>query len=174
MPTVLTHAVAGLGVGALLAPGPMPWPYHTLTLGLGLLPDLDVVAFPLGIPYGARLGHRGLSHSVLLALLIGLLVALAASGLLGVVWWRLWPCFFAALASHPLLDALTDGGLGVALFWPFDERRYFFPWRPICVSPIGLAGFSRRGLRALLSEMLWVWLPLGLAVAVCLVVRRPF
>jgi inner membrane protein len=164
VPTVLTHAVAGLGVGALLAPAPVPWPYHVLTVGLGMLPDVDVLSFSLGIPYGARLGHRGLSHSLLLAVLLSLLVALATSGPFDAPWWRLWLCFACALASHTLLDALTDGGLGVALFSPVDDRRYFFPFRPIRVSPIGLAALGRRGLQSLLSEVFWVWLPVGLAV----------
>jgi inner membrane protein len=166
MPTALTHGLAGLGVGVLLGPGPMPWPYHALTVGLGMLPDLDALAFPLGIPYGARFGHRGFSHSFLFALLSSLLVALAAGAGLAVPWWRLWACFFAVTVSHTLLDALTNGGLGVALFSPLDDSRYFFPWRPIQVSPIGLAALGRWGLRALLSEVLWVWVPLGLAVGV--------
>jgi inner membrane protein len=165
MPTALTHALAGLGVGALLAPGPMSWPYHALTPVLGLLPDVDAAAFPLGIPYDARFGHRGFCHSLLFALLSAGLAALATSGALGVPWWRLWACFFAVIGLHPVLDALTDGGLGVALFSPFDDRRYFFPWRPIRVSPIGWAVFSRQGREALVSEVLWVWAPLGLAVA---------
>jgi inner membrane protein len=173
MPTTITHALAGLGIGALLAPGPMPWPYHALTLGLGLLPDLDVLAFPLGIPYGARFGHRGFSHSLLFAVLASLLIALVGSTYLPAVWWRLWLAFFAALVAHTLLDALTDGGMGVALFSPFDDRRYFFPWQPIHVSPIGLAVFSRPGLRALNSEVVWVWLPLGVVLGVALWARGP-
>jgi inner membrane protein len=164
MPTALTHAVAGLGVGALLAPPTVGWPYHLFTLGLGVLPDLDVLAFSFGVPYRAPLGHRGLFHSLFVAALVSLLVALAAALLLPVPWWALGPGFFAALASHTLLDALTDGGLGVALFWPLSRRRYFFPWRPIRVSPIGLAALSRWGLWALASEVLWIWLPLALAV----------
>jgi inner membrane protein len=52
----------------------------------------------------------------------------------------------------------------VALLWPLDDCRSFFPFRPIRVSPIGLAAFSRRGLQSLLSEVLWVWIPPGLAV----------
>src|SRR3954454_8251125 len=98
MPTVPTHALAGLGVGALLAPGPMPWPFHALNLALGMLPDLDVVGFYLGVPYGSRYGHRGLSHSLLLALPLGLVAALAAGPALPAPWWWLWGCFFAALA----------------------------------------------------------------------------
>jgi inner membrane protein len=166
MPTTPTHALAGLGVGYLLAPGPMPWPYHALTAALGLLPDLDAAAFWFGVPYGARFGHRGFFHSLLFALLGSLPFALLGGVAFGAPWWRLWPAFFAVVACHPLLDALTDGGLGVALFAPFDDRRYFFPWRPIRVSPIGLAAVGLRGLRSLLSEVLWVWLPLGLAVGV--------
>jgi inner membrane protein len=171
MPTALTHALAGLGVGVLLAPESAPWSYYALTVGLGLLPDLDVVAFSLGIPYGARFGHRGFSHSLLFALLASLLVAAAVCAPLGVPWRRLWGCFFAALVSHTLLDALTDGGMGVALFSPLDDRRYFFPWRPIRVSPIGRAAFSRRGLQALTSEVFWVWIPLGLAVGLAALLR---
>jgi hypothetical protein len=37
---------------------------------------------------------------------------------------------FLATASHGVLDATTNGGLGVAFFSPFDNRRYFLPWRP--------------------------------------------
>ena len=63
-------------------------------------------------------------------------------------------------ASHGLLDAMTNGGLGIAFFAPFDDGRYFLPWRPIEVSPIGAgAFFSEWGLRVIKSELLWVWLP---------------
>ena len=46
----------------------------------------------------------------------------------------LWTHFFAS-GVHGLLDAMTDGGLGVAFFSPFDNRRYFLPWTPIRVIP---------------------------------------
>jgi inner membrane protein len=80
---------------------------------------------------------------------------------------------FLATASHGILDAMTDGGSGIALFAPFDDTRYFFPWQPIRVSPISLERFlSERGLRVLQSEMLWVWLPVTALVAIVTVVRR--
>jgi inner membrane protein len=53
-------------------------------------------------------------------------------------WWLVMFYLFAATVSHGLLDALTDGGLGVAFFSPFDTSRYFFPWRPISVCPMAL------------------------------------
>jgi inner membrane protein len=67
---------------------------------------------------------------------------------------------FLATASHGMLDAMTDGGLGVALFSPFDNSRYFFPWRPIHVSPISVGRFfSVRGYTILQNEFFWIWLP---------------
>jgi len=71
---------------------------------------------------------------------------------------------FVCAASHPLLDAMTSGGLGVALAWPWSEHRFFAPWRPIRVSPFAPQFFSARGLATLLSELRWVWLPLAGAV----------
>lgn len=56
-------------------------------------------------------------------------------------------------ASHGLLDAMTDGGLGIALFWPFTPERYFAPWRPLPVAPIGARLVSARGLRVMLTEL---------------------
>jgi inner membrane protein len=77
----------------------------------------------------------------------------------------LWAYFFLATASHGLLDAMTDGGLGVAFFSPFNNTRYFLPWRPILVSPIGVTRFfSSRGLEVVQSELLWIWFPTALLV----------
>jgi inner membrane protein len=59
-----------------------------------------------------------------------------------------------------VLDAFTDGGLGVAFFSPFSDQRFFFPWRPIAVSPIGVTGFfNHRTWLVLRSELLWVVAP---------------
>lgn len=125
-----------------------------------MAPDADVISFRLGINYGEMLGHRGLSHSLLFA------AALAFFAMWrlwfaerGANRWAVWFYLFLVTASHGLLDALTDGGMGVAFFAPFDNTRYFFPVTPIAVSPIGAAFFSSRGLRVIGSELLWVWLP---------------
>jgi len=55
---------------------------------------------------------------------------------------------FFCTASHGVLDALTDGGLGVAFFSPFDTSRYFFSARPVAVSPIGISAFFSVGGRS--------------------------
>ena len=79
--------------------------------------------------------------------------------------WRLFLWFTAVTASHGLLDALTNGGRGIGFFAPFSNHRYFFPWRPIQVSPIGVGFFSSRGLRVLASEAGWIWLPSAIIAA---------
>lgn len=80
--------------------------------------------------------------------------------------------FFLISASHGILDALTNGGLGIALLAPFDNTRYFFSWRPIMVSPISVgAFFSKWGLMVIKRELLWVWLPSLIMVVVSTVIR---
>ncbi|MBA3273622.1 MAG: metal-dependent hydrolase [Chthoniobacterales bacterium] len=66
---------------------------------------------------------------------------------------------FLATVSHCVLDAFTDGELGVAFFAPFENSRYFFPVTPIAVSPIGGSFFSARGLSVVLNEVVWIWVP---------------
>jgi inner membrane protein len=134
-----------------------------------MIPDLDVIGFRFGVHYGDFWGHRGFTHSLLFAALLATTVILIGfrRGLPSIGRLPLWGYLFLATASHGLLDAMTDGGLGVAFFSPFDTHRYFFPWTPIHVSPIGLEPFfSHRGLKVIQSELLWIWLPaavLGIA-----------
>lgn len=111
-----------------------------------LLPDLDVIAFRFGIPYAAPFGHRGASHSIGFAVIAALVAWLLTRS------WRSTLALFAVVLSHPLLDALTDGGMGVALFWPFSDVRVFAPWTPIPVAPIGKGMLSMRGAYVLLVE----------------------
>ena len=142
-------------------------------MACSILPDADVLGFRLGINYEDLLGP----HSLLVAIILSLVVTFLAFPQLPPRWTRLvlFPYFFVVTASHGVLDALTDGGLGVA-FAPFDDTRYFFPFRPIKVSPIGLSLFSARGLDVIWSELVWVCIPATIiagAVLLCRKRRRP-
>jgi inner membrane protein len=178
MASAFGHAVAALAIGTAFTPPqrtdavtsraagsvmrmeiPRWW---LLGVVAAVIPDIDVVGFSLGVNYGDPLGHRGFTHSLLFA-------ALLATALTFLAFprdkWKasrpaLWAWFFLATASHPLLDAMTNEGLGVAFFSPFDMTRYFLPWTPIQVSPIGVgAFFSADGLAVLRSEFVWIVLP---------------
>ncbi len=135
-------------------------------------PDLDVLAFRFGISYGSEWGHRGWTHSLVFAAGFGLLLA-AVFFRQDKDFWKIALLFMLATASHPLLDMLTNGGRGVALWWPFRLDRIFFPWHPIQVSPLGAgAFFSEWGLAVLWSEAKWIGLPGLMLVAVGWGIRR--
>lgn len=174
MPTLFSHALVAAAMSRGVPVPPAQRNFWKYGMVCSMLPDADVVSFWFGIPYGHVLGHRGLSHSLTAAVAIGLIAAAYASGpgCPPDVRARLRWYFVLATASHGILDAMTNGGRGIAFFAPFDETRYFLPWQPIEVSPIGAAFFSARGWETLLSEIRWVWLPCaGLAVLLVRIVK---
>jgi inner membrane protein len=120
---------------------------------LSMLPDADVVGLSLGVPYGAAWGHRGATHSLVFALMVGAGVALMARARRRSVL-RVSILATLVVASHGVLDTLTNGGLGCALLWPFADTRYFSPVNPIPVSPIGLRVLSPRGLYVAAFELI--------------------
>jgi inner membrane protein len=141
------------------------WPSLLFWSALSLLPDIDVVGFMRGVPYGAPWGHRGATHSLALAIAGGIATGLAAR-VLRPRWFQRPPLQVAlvatvVLASHGLLDTMTDGGLGAALLWPFSLTRFFAPWRPVPVAPIGPAFFTPDGAMIALTEVV-LFLPLWL------------
>lgn len=159
MPTIFTHPAVPLALG--LGLGNRLIPQRLLVAGMvaSILPDLDVIAFKLHIAYASDLGHRGISHSLMFALLLALAGSAFAKQFDGAKG-KVFSFLFLATASHGVLDALTTGGLGVAFFWPFSSARYFLPEQVIKVSPIGTDHLlTERFLIVLQSELLWVWLP---------------
>ena len=173
MPTIITHAAIPLTIALGLGSGIVSPRLLLAGVAASILPDADVLAFHLGIPYEHALGHRGFSHALFSSVLVGLTAALGAPWLNTT---RLKAFLFVAIcmASHGLLDMLTDGGKGVALFWPFSEQRLFFPWHGIEVSPLRLDRIlSARGIEVALSELRWVWLPATIAWAILYVGVRP-
>ena len=174
MASIPSHAVFALSLGTWLAP--LPERRRVLTLGaiLAALPDSDSILHWLGVSSRTMFGHRGLTHSLSFALAAGVLAAWLAtrSGALSAVRGRVALYFVVAMVSHGLLDALTNGGQGIAFFAPFSNERYFFPFRPLAVSPIGLHGvFGERGLRIFMSEARWIGVPCALLVGSALLLR---
>jgi inner membrane protein len=135
-----------IGIGAL-AVSMLLWS------GLSLLPDADVVGFSFGIRYGDPWGHRGATHSFVFSLALGVALGVFAR-LRGSPLLRTAVFASLVLASHAVLDTLTDGGRGCAVFWPFSTTRHFAPIRPIPVAPIGFGFLTDRGLRVALVELL--------------------
>jgi len=174
MASVLSHPAVPLALTAAFGARAIPPRLAAVGVLCSALPDVDAIGFWAGVPYGSLLGHRGLTHSLLFAVV----AAALASGLHRLL--RASPVavflfVFVSTASHGVIDAMTTGGLGVAFFSPFANARYFLPWRPIAVSPIGVTSFfSEWGRRVLVSELRYLWLPAAIVGAVGFLTRRSF
>ncbi len=168
MASAFAHALTAYSLNKIACPALNNKRFLFFVIISSILPDLDVLGFRFGIAYGDLWGHRGLTHSLFFAVIWALLLwallrssvdykqtpFLSKTGFIAII------ILFLSTASHGLLDAMTNGGLGVAFFSPFDNTRYFLPWQPIQVSPIGIRDFfSVYGLRVILSELIWIGLP---------------
>ena len=170
MPTIIAHAIVGATVTTLRPRGVSPVKLAVAAAALAVLPDIDVLGFRYGIAYADALGHRGFTHSLLFA-------ALAAVAVATILFRDLEPrspefrrvtgILFVATASHGVLDAFTNAGLGVGFLIPFDDTRYFWPWRPLVASPLSVSRFiDGSGAGILINELKWIGLPaLAFAIA---------
>jgi inner membrane protein len=165
-------------LGACLYDSRVPKRVWVIGTVCSALPDLDSIGFSLGIHYGDFWGHRGFTHSIFFAAALAALIVsrFFPKGVPGLSRWKLWAFLFLATASHGLLDAMTNGGLGVAFISPFDNTRYFLPRRPVQVAPISVTRFfTTRGIAVMQTELLWIWVSAALlAVTAWLLRRRHF
>lgn len=176
MPTIITHSVVAGSSAYGFADGKEPLKFWILSIACSVLPDADVIGYRwLYIPYGHVFGHRGFFHSPFFAALLGIFIVCTfyrKEVIFSLQWWKYVLYFFLLTASHGLLDALTNGGQGIALLSPLSNMRFFFPWTPIEVSPFSIRAFlSPRGLTVIMSEVFWVWLPC-LLIVIYLKIKR--
>ena len=141
-----------------------------------ILPDLDVIAFDLGLPYHHMFGHRGFSHSLLFSIILAGVISFLVGKWLKVKRDQNWPIFlylFLCAVSHGILDAMTTGGMGIAFLAPFSDDRFFLPFRMIKVSPLSIeAFFSQRGMAVLKSELVWIGVPSIIMISLSFLIRR--
>ncbi|MGH7773230.1 MAG: metal-dependent hydrolase [Candidatus Binatia bacterium] len=175
MATIPTHAVSGIALASFFLKQTDSRYWWIIGAAAAMVPDLDILAFIFGIPYESPSGHRGITHSLFFAAAFAWLLFVLAGQFSREVPPRIGVYFFAAIASHGFIDAFTDGGLGVGFFIPLSSDRFFFPLRPIPVSPIGIGWFfSHEGWFILKTELLWVWLPSAVTFLTGWLVRNRF
>jgi inner membrane protein len=169
MASIFGHAVVGFTLTKLLSPKNaklLLW----LAIGSTILPDIDVLAFSFGILYEHPFGHRGFTHSILFAVIWATVLMYFFGKQNKIVWWLV---IFLSTISHGVLDAMTSGGRGVGFFIPFDNERFFFPFRKIVVSPIGIGKFfSEWGMKVILSEIKYVLLPCCIILIVLFSIKK--
>jgi inner membrane protein len=173
MPSSFTHAIAGAALASPLAKNPVPRRFWVAAAICGALPDIDLL-WGRNVPSGSWPAHRGVTHSLAFAVLLGA----AATALcfrdprFAPVRWRYMAALVLATASHGFLDSLAVYGSPVAFFFPFTTHRYLLPWRIFGSQyvPWPRSTFYRV-LRVVKNEVLWVWLP-SLVLLVTTAVRR--
>lgn len=163
MASAFGHAALAAGMGSLFEKPTSKFKFILLGIFCSIFPDADVIAFSFGIPYESLWGHRGFTHSIFFALMFALLINwlfYRKTEIFTKNWWILFVYFALCIFSHAFLDALTTGGKGVAFFAPFENSRYFLPWKLIKVSPIGIKNFfTERGWQVIQSELIWIGIP---------------
>jgi len=156
MASIFGHAVVGYTLSKVIDNKNLKWLLLTAILST-ILPDVDVAAFKLGIAYHHPFGHRGFTHSVLFAIVWALILMLTIGRKHKLIWFMV---IFLTTLSHGILDAMTSGGEGVGFLIPFNNERFFFLFRKILVSPLGIKNFfSSWGIKVILSEFKYIVLP---------------
>jgi inner membrane protein len=128
MASAFSHAVAALGIGSCFYTPRIAKAVWSFGMLCAVIPDLDSIGFRFHVPYAAFWGHRGFTHSLIFASLLALVATMLVTRFSnpGIRPSRLLIYLFLATATHGVLDAMTNGGLGVAFFSPFSNHRYFF------------------------------------------------
>ena len=153
------HIAVGMAFGRAYSRDPIVakramWAFSALSMW----PDADAIGFVFHVPYASTFGHRGATHSLIVALALGALAWPLAKR------WGLparRTAIFATIVamSHGLLDTMTyGGGHGCALFWPITDARYWAPLRFIPIAPIGAGMLSPMGVHVMMAELI-IFLP---------------
>lgn len=140
MPLPIAHGLLGASIVALVHPNASLKNWKPLFFGFTLAncPDLDFIFVFL---FGWQGFHRGVSHSLFLALLIGcaLFIWLRREN------WRIPLAYSLAFLSHTILDFLSSTGGAVQLLMPFDDTAYY----------LGLISFSELSRGFNIADMLY-------------------
>lgn len=163
MASAFTHSLVGFTIGKVFPKAVNTTKILLIGMACAAMPDLDVFMKHIGFEYGHIMGHRGFTHTALFGFAFGLIIFKLFFWKTSLFSWKgFWIFFFfsCCTVSHGLLDMLTSGGYGIPLLYPFEEHRYFFPYRPILVSPMSIGRFfSEWGWRVIKSEAFWVGIP---------------
>lgn len=108
---------------------------------LPMLPDADA-GMHFFVKYGHDFGHRGASHSILFAVVFGLLLAwllqrFGTAEKTRRVLGQMTLVFSLLMITHGVTDAMTTGGKAPSLLWPIQSEGVWMPERFIPVSPMG-------------------------------------
>jgi inner membrane protein len=170
MPLTTTHALVPLAGAVAFASSPVQWRPVFWAAVAAAAPDLDGLTNPVwadrwGLSTYSVYAHRGAAHSLFVALAFGLVAAIFHKRL-GVRPLTAAVVVGGTMATHGLLDMLTDSGRPVAYLWPLSSARVFADWRPLHSSPVAWHHFGSQLFARQRAEFQQIIIPmLGLALA---------
>ena len=139
MPSSLSHAMVAVTVGSLVAPRELIRPFLIIGATCAVLPDIDAIGRPFyGVTGDLQTlgGHRGFTHSITFAALLGIVVSSVTA--IDRRWrgQRIRLAVFIAIATalHGVLDLFTSIGAStspVQFFSPFSTHGYALSRHPI-------------------------------------------
>jgi inner membrane protein len=165
MPLSTTHALVPVAAAIAVSRPLAHWRLVAFAAVAAMAPDLDALANPMfGLQADSIYSHRGFTHSLFVAMGAGILAAIIHRRL------RVRPLTAAAvvggaMASHGLLDMMSDTGLPVAILWPLSATRLYADWRPIHGGELELSHWATQLPPRLEAELWQLVLPM-LAAAV--------
>lgn len=174
MPSSFTHAIAGAAVASPLARDPVPLRFWIAAACCAALPDVDIL-WGRYVTWGTWLAHRGFTHSLAFAVVVGVTAAFICfrDPQFAPVRWRYAVALALAAASHCLLDGMARYGTHVMFLWPFSTHRYLLPWTVFGVPGTRWPHSSLGRLaRVAENEITWGWTPSTILLGVTAWVRR--
>jgi inner membrane protein len=167
MPMTTTHALLPVAMAVAIAKRPISWRLVIAAAVAAAAPDVDgLFKYIWHQSPSSIYAHRGAAHSLFVALAAGLMATVFHKQL------KVTPLvaglvITAAMASHGLLDMMTDSGQPVAYLWPLSSQRFFADWRPIHSGPVHLRHLVSNGFARLRSDVLQLIIPMfAIAIAV--------
>jgi inner membrane protein len=132
MPLPVAHGLLGATLVAAVLPRTSPRRYALALAAGAALANAADLDFALVFALHSRAWHRGFTHSLAFALVVGLLLLVT----LGRRRAAKAAAYSLAYASHAVLDfATTKFGGGVELLWPFGAERLALGWRGLSELP---------------------------------------
>ncbi len=175
MPTIVSHSIIGIFASKIFRVSNKP-KFWILSIICPALPDADMIGYYLGVPYDHLFGHRGISHSIFFALLLGLLVYFLffrKENLSKFKSFMIFIYFSFITMSHGLLDMLTNATHGIPFFAPFDNTRYFFPYRPINAPSLDIEYFFREQFfEVLVGEIILIAIPISALMLLKFILKK--
>jgi inner membrane protein len=172
MASAFGHAAASLALSQTGLIKKPDWKLLILGIAVSIFPDADAIGFTFDVPYNSFWGHRGFSHSIVFAVILAGIITVFYRKESARKQASVFVFLFLSCISHAVLDAMTTGGLGVAFFAPFNNKRYFFSFRPIKVSPISVKSFFEgKGIAVIQSEAIWIGIPCTAIMVISLLIR---